>query len=206
MLSRGFCFSFPSSSSVRGNRRAPRGHGRVPRQAGAMAVSLSSASISACASASGLSSPSHLATTAVAMELPTTLVALRPMSRNWSMPMMSSRPASGMLKVARVAAITTREARGTPAMPLLVTVSEIDIGEFETRAIAATAVYGRRLFDHLISTTEQRGRHRETDCFRGSEIDDQLRFGELLDWQICRLLPLENSASVDANLLNRFRK
>jgi hypothetical protein len=36
--------------------------------------------------------------------------------------MMRSNPASGMLKVASVAAITTSEARGTPAMPLLVTI------------------------------------------------------------------------------------
>src|SRR5262245_15780835 len=74
-------------------------------------------------SSSSPSSPSHFATTAVAMELPTTLVALRPMSRNWSMPMIRSRPASGILKVTKVAAITTREARGTPAIPLLVTIS-----------------------------------------------------------------------------------
>ena len=52
-----------------------------------------------------------------------TLVAERPMSRNWSMPMISSSPASGMLKLASVAAITTSEARGTPAMPLLVSIS-----------------------------------------------------------------------------------
>ena len=38
------------------------------------------------------------------------------------MPMISSNPASGMLNVARVAAITTSDARGTPAMPLLVTI------------------------------------------------------------------------------------
>ena len=43
------------------------------------------------------------------------------------MPMISSRPASGMLKVASVAAMTTSEARGTPAMPLLVTISSSSI-------------------------------------------------------------------------------
>ena len=39
------------------------------------------------------------------------------------MPMIRSSPASGMLKVESVAAMTTSEARGTPAMPLLVTIS-----------------------------------------------------------------------------------
>ena len=37
----------------------------------------------------------HLLTAAVARELPSTLVADRPMSRNWSMPMIRSSPASG---------------------------------------------------------------------------------------------------------------
>src|SRR5262249_31546305 len=59
-------------------------------------------------------SPSHFAIAAVARVLPITLVAERPISRNWSMPMISSNPASGMLKLASVAAMTTSEARGTP--------------------------------------------------------------------------------------------
>ena len=60
---------------------------------------------------------------AVASELPITLVALRPMSRKVSMPMIMSRPASGMLNCESVAAITTSEARGTPATPLEVIIS-----------------------------------------------------------------------------------
>ena len=39
------------------------------------------------------------------------------------MPMMSNSPASGMPNCESVAAITTRLARGTPAMPLDVTIS-----------------------------------------------------------------------------------
>ncbi|MCY1455194.1 hypothetical protein D9M71_723090 [compost metagenome] len=61
--------------------------------------------------------------TAVARLLPTTLVAVRPMSKNWSMPMISSRPASGRWNIGSVAATTTSDARATPAMPLLVTIS-----------------------------------------------------------------------------------
>ena len=41
---------------------------------------------------------SHLLTITAATELPTTLVALRPMSSRWSTPRISSNPASGMLK------------------------------------------------------------------------------------------------------------
>ena len=39
----------------------------------------------------------------------------------------SSNPDSGRLNIGSVAAITTRLARGTPAMPLLVTISTISI-------------------------------------------------------------------------------
>jgi len=59
----------------------------------------------------------------VAMPFPITLVAVRPMSRKWSMPMMSSRPASGSPNIGSTAATTTSDARGTPATPLLVSMS-----------------------------------------------------------------------------------
>ena len=74
-----------------------------------------------------MSCPSHLATATVATLLPSTFVAERPMSRNWSIPMISSSPASGMLNCASVAEITTSEARGTPAMPFEVTISRNSI-------------------------------------------------------------------------------
>ncbi|MNG33963.1 hypothetical protein D3C84_1203360 [compost metagenome] len=57
------------------------------------------------------------------MLLPTTLVAVLAISRNWSMPRMSKMPASGRLNIGNVAATTTTEARATPAIPLLVTMS-----------------------------------------------------------------------------------
>ena len=53
------------------------------------------------AGSSGPSSRSHFATTAVAMLLPTTLVAERPISRNWSMPSSSRSPASGISNCAK---------------------------------------------------------------------------------------------------------
>ncbi|MNO00078.1 hypothetical protein D3C81_2198790 [compost metagenome] len=39
------------------------------------------------------------------------------------MPMISSSPASGKWNIGKVAATTTSDARATPAMPLLVTIS-----------------------------------------------------------------------------------
>src|SRR5262249_2277278 len=87
-------------------------------------------------SCSGASSPSHLATTEVASELPITLVALRPMSRKVSMPMIISSPASGMLNWLSVAAITTSEARGTPATPLEVIISVASMASCVPSAIS----------------------------------------------------------------------
>ena len=55
------------------------------------------------------------------------LVAERPMSRNVSTPRMRSSPASGMLNWFSVAAITTRDARGTPAIPFEVSMSTSSI-------------------------------------------------------------------------------
>lgn len=49
------------------------------------------------------------------MLLPSTLVAVRPMSKNWSMPITSSKPASGRWNIGRIAATTTSAARVTPA-------------------------------------------------------------------------------------------
>jgi hypothetical protein len=48
------------------------------------------------------------------------LVAERAMSRKLSTPISRRMPASGMPKLATVAAMITSDARGTPATPLLV--------------------------------------------------------------------------------------
>src|SRR5262249_10135736 len=73
-----------------------------------------------CASSS---TPSHRATTAVAMQLPITFTAVRPMSMIWSMPRRIAAPSSGRPNCVKVAARTTSAARGTPATPLLVSIS-----------------------------------------------------------------------------------
>src|SRR5438270_3316882 len=96
-------------------------HGQVPAAGAEWCAGACGGSISA--GSSGSSAFSHRATTLEATALPTTLVADRPMSRKWSTARISSSPASGMWNSGRVAAITTRLARGTPAMPLDVTIS-----------------------------------------------------------------------------------
>ena len=67
--------------------------------------------------------PSHRATTAVARQLPSTFTDVRAMSRSVSMPSSSATPSAGRLNVATVPARITSAARGTPATPLLVSIS-----------------------------------------------------------------------------------
>jgi hypothetical protein len=40
-----------------------------------------------------------------------------------------------------------------------------------------------RLFDHLVGAGEKRGRHVEAEGLGGFQIDDQLVFRQLLDWE-----------------------
>src|SRR6266436_7048512 len=49
----------------------------------------------------------------------------------------------------------------------------------------------RSLFDHLVGAGEEGFRNRETDRFRGFEVDDQLELGRLLNGQITRLLTFD---------------
>ena len=110
-------FSTPPASIDAAGLGSGLGFRRRARCAmGAWGGSMSAGSI-------GSSSPSHFATTVAATALPTTLVADRPMSRKWSIARMIRIPASGMLNWASVAVITTRLARGTPAMPFEVIIS-----------------------------------------------------------------------------------
>ena len=61
------------------------------------------------------------------------------------------------------------------------------------------------LFDHLVGAALHRLWHGNAERLGGLEIDDQLDFRWLLDWQVGRLLALENSAGVNAGQAVVFR-
>ena len=56
------------------------------------------------------------------------------------------------------------------------------------------------LFDHLVGAREDRLRHGEAERLRGLEVDDQLEFGRLLDWQVGRVGTFEDVPDVSADL------
>jgi len=51
---------------------------------------------------------------------------------------------------------------------------------------------------------EQTRRHLNAEFLRGLKIYRELEFGQLRDWNLSRLLPLEDSASIDADLTEHF--
>src|ERR1044071_4249662 len=69
------------------------------------------------------SSPSQRAMTAEARQLPVTFTAVRPMSISASIPMMMKMGSGGSPNEATVPDRITSDARGTPATPLLVSMS-----------------------------------------------------------------------------------
>src|SRR5436309_1895431 len=64
----------------------------------------------------------------------------------------------------------------------------------------------RGLFDHIVGAAEQGERNGEAERLGSFQVDNQLNFRDLLDWQVGRLLARENPAGVDAGLPEGFRK
>src|SRR6266498_4659684 len=62
------------------------------------------------------------------------------------------------------------------------------------------------LFDYLVGATEEREREGEAEGFGCLEVDEQLEFRDLLDWQISRLVSLEYASGIDACLAMRLHK
>src|SRR5262245_20040206 len=61
-------------------------------------------------------------------------------------------------------------------------------------------------FDHLVGAGEQRRRHLKAERLGGPNIDYQLEFGRLYNWQVGCLFALENAADIDTHLTTHVRK
>ncbi len=57
------------------------------------------------------------------------------------------------------------------------------------------------LFDHLVGTGKQRGRHFEAERLRGLEIDGKIEFGRLLDRDVDRIRAAQNFIDIVAALV-----
>src|SRR5215813_5893428 len=57
---------------------------------------------------------------------------------------------------------------------------------------------GGESFDHLVGAAKQRQGHGKTERFRGLEINVELDLRGLLDWQVRRLVALQDAPGVDA--------
>src|SRR5262245_61242245 len=65
-------------------------------------------------------------------------------------------------------------------------------------AIPATMIGTQaQSLDHLVGDAEQRWRNGEAEHLSGRDVDDQLKPARLNDWQVGRLLPLEDAAGID---------
>src|SRR5260221_10677727 len=60
-------------------------------------------------------------------------------------------------------------------------------------------------FDYFVGALQDRLRHREAERLGGLEVDHQLKFGRLLDWQIGWLGAVEDLAGVNAGLAHGSR-
>src|SRR6266404_6480714 len=64
----------------------------------------------------------------------------------------------------------------------------------------------RRLFDHLVCNGEHARRNGQAKRLGGFKINHQLELGRLQDWQVGRLLSLENPACIEASETIRIGK
>src|SRR5262245_47819666 len=62
------------------------------------------------------------------------------------------------------------------------------------------------LFDHLVGAGEQRWRYCQAKHPGGLDVDNQLEFGGLHNRQVCGLGALEDTASVNAELMIGIRQ
>ena len=56
------------------------------------------------------------------------------------------------------------------------------------------------LFDHLVGAGEQRRRNRQAKRFSSAQVNHQVKFRRLQDWQFDWLVAFENAPDIDAGL------
>src|SRR5262249_17719241 len=55
-------------------------------------------------------------------------------------------------------------------------------------------------FDYLVGACRERRRYLDPERLRGFQIDDELELGRLHDWQVGRLLALEDARGIEIDL------
>ena len=68
------------------------------------------------------------------------------------------------------------------------------LGQKRTHALQQKGL----LFDYFVDTAKQGNRHCDAECLRCLEVDNELDFRCLLDWQVGRFLTPENTARINA--------
>jgi hypothetical protein len=68
---------------------------------------------------------------------------------------------------------------------------------FVPKADSCSAAKGL-LFDYFVDTAKQGNRHCDAECLRCLEVDNELDFRCLLDWQVGRFFTPENTARINA--------
>src|SRR3954451_19038895 len=70
----------------------------------------------------------------------------------------------------------------------------------ETHAVQRIAA----LFDHLVGTSEHRGRYGEAKRLGGLQVDGQLKSCGLIDWNVTRFCPVQDLVHVIRETLGEF--
>ena len=68
---------------------------------------------------------------------------------------------------------------------------------------SATKIF---LFDHFVGAVEQRRQHSQAKCLRSFEIDSEIEYGRILNWQTGWAITFEDAVNVPCRLAHQFSK